>query len=287
MRPARHDDFRLPELRFVPVETLIPHERHDGQRLEPLIRRFRELAVLRNPPIVAPLPNDEAAAVHYMVLDGANRSTAAREAGFPHVVVQIVTYEAPGVHLSTWHHALSGLRREEFEGACGRIAGIDGHRESVLHARALLARREALAYAVHADGSAIAFTGGRTLEERNQLLNALVDVYRERTRFYRMSTESFEVARERHPDATSLVVFPHFEPAEVLELAGSGARLPAGITRHLIRWRALRLNIPLERLADASRSLEEKNRWLQEWIQDKWAQRQVRFYEESTVLFDE
>jgi hypothetical protein len=30
-----------------------------------------------------------------------------------------------------------------------------------------------------------------------------------------MSTESFDVARERHPDVTVLVGFPHFEPAEV------------------------------------------------------------------------
>jgi len=287
MRPARHDDFRLPDLRFVPVEILVPHERHDRQRLEPLIRRFREQAMLRNPPIVAPLPGEDAGNPRFMVLDGANRSTAAREAGLPHVVVQVVKYEEPGVHLSTWHHALSGLSRDEFETACGRIAGMDSRRESILRARALLARREALAYAVHADGAAMALIGGRTLEERNQLLNALVDIYRDRQRFYRMSTESFEVARDRHPDVTTLVVFPHFEPAEVLELAGSGARLPAGITRHLIRWRALHLNIPLDRLADSSHTVEEKNRWLQEWLQEKWAQRQVRFYEESTVLFDE
>jgi len=51
-------------------------------------------------------------------------------------------------------------------------------------------------------------------------------------------------------DATTLVVFPHFDPAEVLELAGNGARLPAGITRHLIRWRALRINVPIADLED-------------------------------------
>ena len=94
-------------------------------------------------------------------------------------------------------------------------------------------------------------------------------------------------AQAEHPEVTALVVFPHFEPAEVMELATSGERLPAGITRHLIRWRALRLNIPLDRLADTKPSLEEKNRWLSEWLQDKWTQRQVRFYEEPTVLFDE
>ena len=297
MRPARHDDFRLPDLRFVPTAAVIPHEQHDPQRLEPLVRGFREQAVLRNPPIVTPIPDpsqaDEAAPeapkhdTHYMVLDGANRATAAREAGLPHVVVQVVTYESPHVLLTTWHHALSRVGRDEFERACAGIAGIECRSESLLHARALLARREILAYAVYPDETALTFRGGRSLEDHNRLLNGLVDTYHHRARFYRTSTESFEVARDRHPDVTALVVFPHFQPAEVLELAGGGARLPAGITRHLIRWRALRVNVPLERMADPGPSIEQKNAWLKEWLEERWARRQVRFYEESTVVFDE
>jgi hypothetical protein len=43
----------------------------------------------------------------------------------------------------------------------------------------------------------------------------------------------------------------------------------------------------MERLADRARSLDEKNRWLDEWLLQKLHQRHVRFYEESTVLFDE
>ncbi len=102
-----------------------------------------------------------------------------------------------------------------------------------------------------------------------------------------MTSESLDEARTEHPEITALVVFPHFEPAEVLELATSGARLPAGITRHVVSWRALRLNVPLDMLADTRRSLDEKNRWLEEWVRDKTLQRQVRFYQEPTVLFDE
>jgi hypothetical protein len=63
--------------------------------------------------------------------------------------------------------------------------------------------------------------------------------------------------------------------------------LPAGITRHLIPGRALRLNVPLDRMADTEHSLEEKNRWLEEWLRDKANQRQVRYYEEPTILLDE
>jgi hypothetical protein len=287
MRPARHDDFRLPDLRFLPTAALVPHEQHDPHRLAPLVRGFREDAVLRNPPIVAPLPDAGQGEATYMVLDGANRAAAARTAGLPHVVAQVTPYEAPHVILSTWHHALAQVSHPAFEEACRGISGLECRTEPSLHARAMLARREILAYALHDDGVTTTCRGGDSLEERNQLLNALVDTYRDHARFYRTSAESFEIARERHADVTTLVVFPHFEPAEVLELAGSGSRLPAGITRHLIRWRALRVNVPIARMADPSTDLEAKNRWLQEWLEERWARREVRFYEESTVLFDE
>jgi hypothetical protein len=286
MRPARSDDFRLPDLRFVPVESLIPHEQHDLQRMEPLVQRLREQGVLRNPPIVTPMAAVRPEDPRFMVLDGANRSTAARAAGLPHCVVQVVRYEAPDVTLSTWHHALSEMDLPSFEAACAAVPELEMRREAIMHARAELARREIIAYAVGGADHAVTFRGGATLDERNTRLNALVDVYRSR-RFYRMSTETFDVATQRHPDVATLVVFPHFEPAEVLELSTSGARLPAGITRHLIRWRALRLNIPLERLADAGTPIENKNRWLEAWVHDKHGHRQVRFYEEPTVMFDE
>src|SRR5437660_7280084 len=192
MRPARHDDFRLPDLRFVPIGALVPHEQHDPQRLAPLVAGLRDEAVLKNPPVVAPLPGIEAGEPQFMVLDGANRSSAARAAGLPHIVVQCVTYEPPHVILSTWHHALAGLTGPVFEEACRGIAGLEVRADSVLRARAMLARREILAYAQHEGGAATTCRGGAGLEERNRLLNALVDTYRLRSRFYRTSTESFE-----------------------------------------------------------------------------------------------
>jgi len=278
-------EFLLPDLRFVAVERLVPHERHDDRRMTPLVQRIREQAMLKNPPIAAPLPGPRAEQ-RFVVLDGANRVAAARAAGLLHLVVQVVRYEPPHVELRTWYHALAEGSRGQFEMAAGRIPGLRCRDEEALHARALLARREVLATVSFRDGGVLTFAGGRDLAERNNLLNALVDVYRDR-RFYRLSTDSLDAATARYPEVTALVVFPHFEPAEILELATRGEHMPAGITRHLIRWRALRINIALDQLADDGHALEEKNRWLNEWLREKLAMREVRFYEESTVLFDE
>ena len=279
--PAARDG--LPLLRFVPVESLIPHEQHDDQRMQPLVKKLREQAVLKNPPIVAPL---DASGRRFVVLDGANRCMAAQAAGFPHLVVQIVPYEEPHVRLSTWAHGLGDYSGDDFEKLLRAVPGIDCREEPLQRARATLARREAIACAVFADGHADTLHAQGDLHARNRLLNAVVDTYRSSRRFVRVTTDSLDEVRARHPDVTALMVFPHFEPAEVIELAEGGARLPAGITRHLIRWRALRLNVPIERLTSKD-SADAKNAWLDEWLKEKLTTRQVRFYEEPTVLFDE
>lgn len=274
----------LPDLRFVPVEALIPHEQHDPFRSAPLVARLREEGVLRNPPIVTPLPPGDD---RFVVLDGANRVTAAAAADLPHLVVQVVRYEDPGLKLTTWHHALTELAAADFERALRGMPGLTLVATEIRHARAVLARREALAFVALPPDRALTLHGGGELAERNALLNAVVNSYRSRARFHRVASDSLADALAEHPEVTALVVFPHFEPDEVVDLATSGARLPAGITRHVIPWRALRVNVPLERLADRATPLAEKNRWLAEWLREKMLRREVRFYQESIVLFDE
>jgi hypothetical protein len=283
--PAPYE-FALPDLRIVPTDLLQPHEREDESRTGRLSERLRRSGVLKNPPIVTETLETEQGPRH-VVLDGANRASVARHLGWPHLLVQVVRYDAPGVELRTWHHVLSGFPYERLERELARIPGLTLRPEGLSHARALLARREAIATVVSGPDQALALFGDHGLYERNALLNAVVDVYRDRVSFHRTTRDTFVEARARFPDVTALIVFPHFHPDEILEIATSGARLPAGITRHVIPWRALRVNLPLDVLTETARTLEEKNRWLQAWIEERTVQKNVRFYEESTVLFDE
>lgn len=280
-------DFRLPDLRFVPVDSVFPHEYNDLQRTEPLVRKLVESGVMKNPPIVTQVGDGHRVEPRWVVLDGANRSTAAKAAGWPHIVAQVVRYESPTVQLHTWYHALTAEARDRIEAGLAQVPGLACTVESRIHARAMLARREALACVIHSDSEALVLMGGRTLHERNRLLVDIVRVYQDRVPYVRVNTDSLAQARHEHPEISALIVFPRYDPAEVIELASAGEYLPAGITRHLIQWRALRLNIPLERCMDRVASLEEKNAWLQRWLQERLTTRQVRFYEEPTVLFDE
>ena len=90
-----------------------------------------------------------------------------------------------------------------------------------------------------------------------------------------------------YDDVSALIVFPPYQPAEILELARAGLRVPTGITRHIIPARALRVNVPLDLLRDPVVTLAEKNAWWHEHVKQKLVDNEIRYYQESTYLFDE
>ena len=67
-----------------------------------------------------------------------------------------------------------------------------------------------------------------------------------------------------------------------MALSQAGAVLPAGISRHVIPGRALRINVPID-----NTPLEEKQAWLEAWLRQRRAGHGVRYYAEPTFLFDE
>jgi len=280
--PNPKRDTEIPQLQFVAASDLVLHEQHDVSRTAPLAERIRRDGVLKNPPVVAPI-NGEG---RFVVLDGANRVTGLAEMGVPHIVVQVVDYEDPDLILDTWYHLVAEINREEFDAETARIPGISYERTDLLHARATLARRSAMAYLVYPDGDVLVARGEDDLHVRARLLNDLVDVYRYRSRIYRVNTDRLDQLKPHYGNVTALVVFPRYEPAEIIELARAGAKLPAGITRHVIPRRALRIYVPLSLMAE-DRPLTEKNEWLQQWLKHKLTGKEVRYYQESTWLFDE
>jgi len=140
-------DFQLPDLRIVPSDLLVPHEREDEARTGRLSERIRRSGVLKNPPIVTEARSPERGEC-FVVLDGANRVSVARDSDLPHFLVQVVRYDDAAVKLTTWHHALSGFPYERLERELQRVPGLTLRLEDLGHARALLARREAIAYIV-------------------------------------------------------------------------------------------------------------------------------------------
>src|SRR5438067_8587497 len=94
----------IPDLRLLPAGSLVLHEHADDKRVARLEARLRTDGFLKNPPVVAPIPGTN----RYVVLDGANRTTAIARIGCPHVLVQLVDYKSDRVQLQTLHHLITG-----------------------------------------------------------------------------------------------------------------------------------------------------------------------------------
>jgi hypothetical protein len=129
-------------------------------------------------------------------------------------------------------------------------------------------------------------TAAMDLRTRVQLLNDLVDCYREHGRLDRTSTDDVNFLRQAYPLFCGLIIFPDFSLQDLLALSGEGYLLPSGITRFTISPRALHINYPLPELI-SDRTIDEKNERLREYIQEKINRKSVRYYPEPTYIFDE
>lgn len=279
---SSRESTHLPDLRVLPVARLLLHETSDERRVARLCDRLLEDGRLKNPPVVAPLPDSDA----YIVLDGANRVSAVRELGFPHIVAQVVSYDDPGVELSTWYHVVTGLPLADLLSSLEAVTYLHLMPMTQAEARHRLALGAAVAYIVcHSGVYALVNTSPAT-SSKIGILNQIVGAYKGKANIYRASNDDFSKQAPTYPDITALVVFPTYRPADLIALVRRGEVVPSGVTRHIIQQRALRINIPLTVLA-ADQPLAEKEAWLQRWWRERLDANAIRYYAESTFLFDE
>lgn len=263
-----------PDLRIIATDSVFPHEEHDSQRSTPLIERLKVAEFITNPPIVAPMDHDQ-----YVILDGANRCYSFAQLGFSHILVQVASYESGYVDLQTWNHVISDWNQDAF------LKALKQHPEVKIN---LGQSNEAVAHLLLLDGQSISLCAPvQTTHERNAVLRAIVQVYQQNATLYRTALNEPEEVWSLYPEALGLMVFPDYQPSDIIAAAKYKAYLPPGISRHIIYGRALMVNYPIQALKDVSIGLADKNEALQSWIHQKLANRQVRYYAEATYQFSE
>lgn len=268
----------LPHLEVVALERVVLHEEFDARRIEALAERVQRDGVVRNPPIVAPLGDGR-----YVVLDGANRVSALKYLEYRDALVQIVDYH--DVQLHTWHHLVTGFAGDDLFAEIRERLAMPPEPSDLAAARRALGAG-ALAFLGLPDGRTYVLPGGGDLVARAAGQCALVGVYNGRADIHRVQADDLSALAGAYDDPRGLVVFPTYAPDDVLALVRAGGRLPSGISRHVIPGRALRVNYALALLADP-RDRGEKNAELAQWIRRKLQAREIRYYDEPTVLYDE
>lgn len=266
-------------LRIVPSDNVFPHELYDQKRVDRLAQGLQRTGLLKNPPLV--METDDG----YMVLDGATRSTAMRQLGLPHMLVQVFQANTEGLQLETWYHVIRQIDRAALMELLRALPEIELSPTSARQATEAQMAYGGLCYLRFADGDGYlvqARPGVNRLDALNNLTSAYIDAS------LTSRTLSRDLAQLHHefPDMTALVVFPVYSVEQVIQLACAGRRLPAGITRFIVPGRILRVNVDLEVLR-SEQSIREKNRWLHEQLLEKQKNGQIRFYAEPVYLLDE
>ncbi len=216
---------RLPDLRIVPSPALRLHEECDPARVERLTAVLVADGVLRNPPVVAPLPDGT-----YVVLDGANRVTALQQAAFPYQLVQVVDYDDPAVTLEVWAHLLQDdrllVRRDDPVPLGWRAVSADDLRGGL--------DGGALACGVLTDGGAFGLPAGPEFAGRIHLLGEVVARYKGRVPIFRVQVTDLAALAQEYGRAAALVLFPRFTKEDIRAIARLPMKLPTGISRHVI-----------------------------------------------------
>jgi len=206
-------------LAIVPLDKIFLHETVDPHRVERLARRLETDRVLVNPPVVIE------AGDRYVVLDGATRTTAFKQLGYPHIVVQVVAPD-DNLILHTWFHTIRNLNSAEL------LKRLDDLPEVVLIEHespkalgAVLARKR-LCY-LHTVDDRIFLVRPAPGVDDLVALNKVTQTYIDTSQLTRTLTTDMTLLRQEYPDLTALVVFPQYTIEQVLQIARNGQLLPS------------------------------------------------------------
>lgn len=274
----------VPRLEVLPLRDLVFHEEVDLARVAALIERLGADGVLRNPPIAA-----GSAALgerRRLLVDGANRIEALARMGMAHAVVQTEA-EGSGLRLSHWNHV---IRRREAEA----VAAEPPPGVRAVPAGAGLPEAAPLCRLLRPDGAELRFyregppeEGAADAAGRAAALRAVVErSAHPRARIARVAHADLEEVRREHPDFGGLMTYPDLPREEVERMALAGERLPSGVTRFLPPRRVLGFDLPLGFLA-TNLPLAEKRRRFEAIVAERFESGRVRFYAESTIVFDD
>lgn len=262
-----------PDLRIVDINSVLPHEKSDNQRSQPLIARLRQATLFTNPPVVASIPDNR-----YVLMDGANRHNSLKQLGYKHILVQVADYNTEFIELGVWQHIVADWDSTQFIQHLKQVQGIEIRDGWDSKAVAQILLHDGPVYGIHATVD--------TFAERNTTLCKVVETYHHNCTLYRTPLTDPTQIWSLYPSGIALVMFPTYDSQHIIDAATQEAYLPPGVSRHIIHGRALKLNYPMAKLRD-NLPLEEKNEHLQQWIREKLATRSVRYYAEATYQFDE
>jgi hypothetical protein len=195
-----------------------------------------------------------------------------------------VEADNPHVFLHTWNHILWGMSPRTLMQEIRKVNGITLQKVNTV--KSFEPPTSMVTQIRLADGAIYLAILPPGLVAEVRSLHGIVNCYKERASLDRTSQTLVDSLRQVYAEMTALIIFPRFEIQTVLKLAGQGSVLPTGITRFTVSPRGLHLNYPLHELS-SGKTIEYKEAYLQQWVQERVKNKGIRYYAEATFLFDE
>jgi ParB-like nuclease domain len=264
------------DLKLIRSAELLRHEDHEQNRTSALVERLNDEKVLYNPLIVGKYEDK------YVLIDGANRFEALKEIGCKTILAQTVDYASTNVVLKSWYHYVNGITMKLLiDYLLSR--DIDFEKWNIKDNPLKMF----CAGVISDSGEAI------LIRFRNDLFGMLDSIcsisryYEEKYAYMRIDSDTdISNVAELSNEAGLLFIYPQFSKEDIVNIALSNKKLPAGISRHLIPNRVLHIKILVEALK-TDEHLDKRNEDLENFIQYKIDTKKVRLYREPILVFDE
>ena len=118
-------------------------------------------------------------------------------------------------------------------------------------------------------------------------MNGLTHLYFHKYSFDRSEPEiDFANLKKYTRRKGTLIEFPKFKKEHIVKIAKSDRKIPAGITRHILRNRVLHVRYEIKKLLTLG-NIKNKTKELEKLLLEKIDKNKVRQYTESVIVFDE
>ncbi|MDD5362808.1 MAG: hypothetical protein PHN88_11790 [Ignavibacteria bacterium] len=268
-------------LDILKIKEIKLHETTEFNRLRNIYDRISGSKYLLNPVIVGKSRKG------YLLIDGANRLSTLKEIGCKLIVCQIIDYNNPRIKLRNWNHLIYNIGNDEIKAICEKI-GLEW--TEIKYNAGYRILNSGFNYVLSSEiqnQSTLLIHLSRKFSKMICELNSLTRFYFNKYAFDRSEEEiRFADLKKYSRKEGILVEFPRFKKEQIVKIADSDVKLPAGISRHILDNRVLHVRYDISKLKD-DRHLDKKKKDLDEYILSKIDNNKVRQYRESVIVFDE
>lgn len=269
------------QLDLLKISEIKLHETTETYRLRNIYQRIATSKFLMNPVIVGKYKDD------YILLDGANRLASLKEIGCKLVLAQIIDYLDPKIKLRKWNHLVYNL---DFTRILKYLTDNKFKHQYISYREGEKKLKEGFNYVMATDigtNESIVIRLSKNLFQRIKEINLLTKSYFNKYPFDRSEEEIkfYDLVKYSRKKGI-LFEFPSFTKEQVIRVAKDSAKIPAGITRHILNNRVLHLRYEISMLKSDD-NLTKKREILNNYLTSKIDNNKVRQYRESVIIFDE